>query len=78
MPEKQVSEEEVRKYKQWALIRFRKMLRGERISDQIKRWASGEMGPEYRFQIEFSFDDEAANFVGDPRNKTVLDKERTE
>jgi len=78
MPEKQVSEEEIRKYKQWAIIQFRKMLRGDRISDQIKRWLSGEMGQEYRFQIEFAFNEEASLFVTDPRNAPVLGEERTE
>lgn len=78
MPEKQVSEAEIRKYKQWALIQFRKMLRGNRITEQVRRWATGELGAEYRFQIEFAFNEEAANFVNDPRNVEVLGSERIE
>ena len=76
MADRQVSEAELQKYKQWALIQFRKMLRGNRITDQIKRWATGELGAEYRFQIEFAFNEEAANFVNDPRNSEVLGAER--
>lgn len=78
MAERQVSPEEVAKYKRWAMIQFRKMLRGERISEQIRRWLAGEMGPAYRFQIEFSFNEDAANFVNDPRNQTLLGEERIE
>lgn len=78
MPERPVSEEEVRKYKQWALIQFRRMLRGNRITEQVQRWIAGELGPEYRFQIEFAFNEEASNFVNDPRNAALLGQEKTE
>lgn len=78
MPEKIVSSEEVDRYKRWAMIQFRTMLRGARISDQIRRWLAGELGPEYRFQIEFAFNDAASNFVGDPRNASKLAQEKLE
>lgn len=78
MVEKQISAEEINKYKKWALIQFRRMLRGNRITEQIQRWAVGELGPEYRFQIEFVFNDEAANFVNDPRNAQAFSQEKIE
>ena len=76
MPEKLVSPEEVEKYKRWAMIRFRAMLRGNRVTEQIQRWLAGELGPEYRFQIEFSFNEDAANFVGSPVNAEKLAQEK--
>jgi len=78
MAERPVSAEEVLKYKKWALIKFRQMLRGNRITEQVQRFIAGELGAEYRFQIEFAFNEEAANFVNDPRNTDALGAERIE
>jgi len=57
------------------MIRFRAMLRGRRVTEQVERWLAGELGPEYRFQIEFSFNEDAASFVSNPANAEKLAKE---
>ena len=76
MAQRQVSPEEVERYKRWAMIRFRQMLRGNRITEQIQRWLAGELGPEYRFSIEFAFNDEATSFVGNTANAESLAQEK--
>jgi hypothetical protein len=76
MPEKRVSTEEIEKYKRWAMMKFREMLRGIRVTDQITRWASGEMGDEYRFRLDIAMNDEARKFIEDPANAEKLGQER--
>jgi hypothetical protein len=76
MPEKRVSTEDVERYKRWAMIRFRALLRGNRVTEQIQRWLAGELGPEYRFSIEFTFNDDAVSFVGNPSNADALSQEK--
>lgn len=76
MAEAKVPPELVDAAKKWALIKYREVLRGARITEQIQRWLSGELGSDYRFQIEMVFDDKARGFIGDPQNKENLGKER--
>jgi hypothetical protein len=75
MAEAKVSPEQVDAAKKWALIKFRGILRGARITEQIQRWLSGELGSDYRFQIEMVFDDKSLSFLGDSKNRETLGKE---
>lgn len=75
MPERRVSPEEINQFKRWALMKFREILRGARVTEQIRRWASGEMGPEYRFQVDIALNDETRTFIENPENKARLEKE---
>lgn len=76
MPEKRVSPEDVERYKRWAMIKFREILRGARVTEQIGRWVSGEMGAEYRFRVDIALNEEAKHFVDDPKNAERLNQER--
>lgn len=76
MPEKRVSPEEIDRYKRWALLKFREMLRGARITEQIQRFASGEMGADYRFKVDIVLNAEARQFVENPANKEKLEQQK--
>jgi hypothetical protein len=75
MPERRVSPEEIDQFKRWAMMKFREILRGARVTEQIRRWASGEMGPEYRFRVDIALNEEARTFIENPENKARLEKE---
>lgn len=75
MAEKRVSPEEIERIKQWAMIKFREILRGARITEQITRWAAGELG-EYRFNINMVLNDEAKKFIDDRTNAEKLSQEK--
>lgn len=62
--------------KAWAMVRFREMLRGARLTGQFQRWADGEIGKNYMFKIEMVLNDEAADFVRSPANRAKLDAEK--
>ncbi len=71
-----VSPEQVEKTKKWVLMKTREILRGARATDNIKRWLSGELGPEHIFRTEVVLNDSTHAFVLDQRNAEVLGKER--
>lgn len=73
--ERPVSPDQLDKAKKWALMKFREMLRGQRVTEQFKRYLSGELGPEYRFNVEMVVNDEMYKFIGDPKNAERLSKE---
>jgi len=75
MSEKRVSPEEIDRVKQWAMIKFREILRGARVTEQITRWASGELG-EYRFNVNMVLNDETKRFIDDRTNTEKLNQER--
>lgn len=62
--------------KRWALRHFREMLRSQRLSEQFQRWADGELGRDYIFNIEMQLNDETANFFENPDNRKKLKAER--
>lgn len=62
--------------KRWAMIKFRAMLRGKKLTEQFERWAVGELGRDYLFRVELRLNDEAATFVSDSANRAQLDAER--
>lgn len=71
---RQPTADEIEKAKKWALIHFREMLRGVRLTEQMTRWLSGEL-PAYRFNVEIALDDKAKRFITDPKNAEKLGKE---
>lgn len=71
-----VTQESIDKAKKWALIKFREMLRGAKITEQMKRYLSGELERSYRFQVEIAMDEKMTDFIDDPRNREVLNQER--
>jgi hypothetical protein len=76
MPERRVSPEEIERYKRWVMMKFREILRGARVTEQLMRWASGELGEEYRFRLDISLNDETKKFVDNPENAEKLNQER--
>ncbi len=79
MPEGQKADmQKVDDAKRWLLIRFREMLRGAKLTDQITRFVSGELGSSYRFQTEIALDDRAVEFIRNPKNADRLKAENLE
>lgn len=78
MPEvpQSVSQDEVDRTKQWLLLKFREMLRGAKLTTQITRWNSGELGDSYAFINEVILDTKAKNFITDPKNAAILKEEK--
>lgn len=68
--------EKVEAVKKWALIKFREMLRGAKLTEQVQRWLSDELGPEYRFNVEIAMTGETRIFIDDPKNREKLGQER--
>lgn len=62
--------------KRWALRHFREMLRSQRLTEQFQRWADGELGRDYLFNIEMRLNDDTANFFEDQDNRKKLKAER--
>lgn len=62
--------------KAWARMHFEERLRGERLTAQFERWASGELGQDYMFQIDMRLNDAVAAFIRDPANRAKLDAAR--
>lgn len=71
-----VPQEKVEQTKKWLLLKFREMLRGAKITTQITRWLSGELGDEYRFQTEIGLDGNAKDFIEDRKNGERLNLEK--
>lgn len=69
------SAEKVEKAKKWAMLKFREILRGARVTEQIQRFLSGEL-PEYRFQVELVLDERTTTFIADAKNAEKLDGEK--
>jgi hypothetical protein len=73
--EKRVSPEEIDRYKRWAMMKFKELLRGARVTEQIQRWASGELGTDYRFLVDIVLNQNAKEFVENPSNKEKLNEQ---
>jgi len=71
----QVEQQKVDNAKRWLLIKFREMLKGAKLTDQVTRYLSGELGSSYRFHVDIGLDENALNFIGDPANADKLKAE---
>jgi len=76
MSDTKMGPERVDAVKKWALIRFREMLRGAKLTEQIQRWMTGEFGEQYRFSVEIALTEETKTFVENPKNSDKLETER--
>ena len=75
---KVVPKEKVDQIKRRLLMKFREMLRGAKLSENILRFLSGELGESYRFQTEIVLDETLVKFIEDPSNREKLMQERLE
>jgi hypothetical protein len=71
-----VPPENVERTKKWLMLRFREMLRGAKLTAQITRWLSGELGDSYNFINEVSLDPKAKTFIESPKNTDLLNEEK--
>ncbi len=72
--EKIVTPDRLDKTKKWALMKFRELLRGARVTNEMKRFLSGEL-PTYRFQVEIALTPDTEKFIDNPKNSERLSKE---
>lgn len=73
-----VPQEKVERTKKWLLMKFREMLRGAKLTSQITRWNSGELGDSYTFINEITLDPKALAFIENPSNSEALNQEKLE
>jgi len=77
-PTKTVSKDKVDRVKRRLLMNFRQMLKGAKLTENITRFLSGELGASYRFQSEIVLNEEIVRFADDPKNSEALSKENLE
>lgn len=77
MPDPQVvPQEDVERTKKWLMLRFREMLRGAKLTTQLTRWVSGELGDSYAFINEIVLDPKVKDFINNPKNADALKEEK--
>lgn len=74
VPSRIPSKEEIDRAKKWMLIRFRQLLRGAVMTEKVNRWLSGEL-PQYSFRVEIMLTQEAKDYLNNPANLPLLEKE---